>query len=160
MKDNKNSNVIIITPNMSRSAVKVNVTKLNDLFSLQSGAQDLRIKMEVEYTTQPPTSNSGMPTPTSMVTFKNDSGLPGGLAASIAPADMLNVWNATKLNSKGGTVNTADGMWIASFSLFAVLSLIFTRTVSELSESQRIHCANYQWHGIGSERVLIERIIH
>ncbi|KAG4070846.1 hypothetical protein HA402_011072 [Bradysia odoriphaga] len=74
-----------------------------------SGAQDLRIKMEVEYTTQPPTSNSGMPTPTSLVSFKNDSGLPGGLAASIAPADMLNVWNATKLNSKGGTVNTADG---------------------------------------------------
>lgn len=29
--------------------------------------------------------------------------------ASIAPADMLNVWNATKLSSKSGTVNTADG---------------------------------------------------
>lgn len=66
--------------------------------------------MEVEYTTQPPTSNTGLATPTSLVSFKNDSGLPGGLAASIAPADMLNVWNATKLNSKGGTVNTADGM--------------------------------------------------
>lgn len=65
--------------------------------------------MEVEYTTQPPTSNTGLQTPTSLVSFKNDSCLPGGLAASIAPADMLNVWNATKLNSKGGTVNTADG---------------------------------------------------
>lgn len=37
-----------------------------------------------------------------------DSGLPTSLAA-IAPADMLNVWNATKLSSKSGTVNTADG---------------------------------------------------
>lgn len=77
--------------------------------------------MEVEYTTQPPTSNTGQPrqpTPTSLVSFKNDSGLPGGLAASIAPADMLNVWNATKLNSKGGTVNTADGEFCLVFSGF------------------------------------------
>lgn len=37
-----------------------------------------------------------------------DAGLPTSLAA-IAPADMLNVWNATKLSSKSGTVNTADG---------------------------------------------------
>lgn len=72
--------------------------------------------MEFEYTTQPPTSNTNLPTPTSMISFINDknneAGLPGGLAASIAPADMLNVWNATKLNSKGGTVNTADGNYI------------------------------------------------
>lgn len=40
-----------------------------------------------------------------------DSGLPTSLAA-IAPADMLNVWNATKLSSKSGTVNTADGKHI------------------------------------------------
>lgn len=76
----------------------------------QNGAQDLRIKMEAEYSSQPPTTN--LSTPTSLVSFidkNSDSGLPGGLAASIAPADMLNVWNATKLNSKGGTVNTADG---------------------------------------------------
>lgn len=79
---------------------------------VQNGAQDLRIKMEFEYTTQPPTSNTNLPTPTSLVSFidkNNEAGLPGGLASSIAPADMLNVWNATKLNSKGGTVNTADG---------------------------------------------------
>lgn len=66
--------------------------------------------MEAEYSSQPQTTN--LSTPTSLVSFidkNSDSGLPGGLAASIAPADMLNVWNATKLNSKGGTVNTADG---------------------------------------------------
>lgn len=74
--------------------------------------------MEAEYSTQPPTSNTNIPTPTSMVSFidkNNESGLPGGLASSIAPADMLNVWNATKLNSKGGTVNTADGKNFAVF---------------------------------------------
>lgn len=79
-------------------------------FIFQNGAQDLRIKMEAEYSSQPPTTN--LSTPTSLVSFidkNSDTGLPGGLAASIAPADMLNVWNATKLNSKGGTVNTADG---------------------------------------------------
>lgn len=37
-----------------------------------------------------------------------ETGLPNNLA-SIAPADMLNVWNATKLSNKSGTVNTADG---------------------------------------------------
>lgn len=91
--------------------------------------------MEVEYTTQPPTSNSGMPTPTSLVTFKNDSGLPGGLAASIAPADMLNVWNATKLNSKGGTVNTADGMLEFIFFFMSCLSLILSRIVPKIEKT-------------------------
>lgn len=80
--------------------------------------------MEFEYTTQPPTSNSNLPTPTSLVSFidkNNEAGLPGGLAASIAPADMLNAWNATKLNNKGGTVNTADG----KFSRFLFQNSIF-----------------------------------
>lgn len=107
-KDNKNSNVIHFCSYLSYFPFKFNLPPFAFPL-LQSGAQDLRIKMEVEFNaTQPPT-NSGLPTPTSLVSFKNDSGLPGGLAASIAPADMLNVWNATKLNSKGGTVNTADG---------------------------------------------------
>lgn len=64
-----------------------------------------------DYSPQPPTSNTAPPTPTTLADFKTESGgLAGGLAASIAPADMLNVWNATKLNNKNsGTVNTADG---------------------------------------------------
>ena len=64
----------------------------------------------MDYSPQPPTSNTAPPTPTSaLADFKNDCGIPGGLA-SIAPADMLNVWNATKLNNKNsGMVNTADG---------------------------------------------------
>lgn len=35
----------------------------------------------------------------------------GGITdlSSVAPSEMLNVWNAAKLTSKGGTVNTADG---------------------------------------------------
>lgn len=87
--------------------------KLYDLFSLQftfkTGAEDLRVKMEMDYAAQP-TSNSAPPTPTPMVSFTGDkideSSIPGGLS-SIAPADMLNVWNASKMNSK--SVNTADG---------------------------------------------------
>lgn len=55
--------------------------------------------------------NPATPSPAiSFIEANKDSGLAGGLASSIAPADMLNVWNATKLNSKGGTVNTADGI--------------------------------------------------
>lgn len=42
--------------------------------------------------------------------MENKDGVISNLA-SIAPADMLNVWNATKLSSKSGTVNTADGEW-------------------------------------------------
>lgn len=42
--------------------------------------------------------------------INKETGVPTNLA-SIAPSEMLNVWNATKLNSKGGTVNTADGMF-------------------------------------------------
>ncbi|CAD7079148.1 unnamed protein product [Hermetia illucens] len=78
--------------------------------SSDNGAEDLRVKME-DYSPQPPTSNTAPPTPTTLADFKTESGgLAGGLAASIAPADMLNVWNATKLNNKNsGTVNTADG---------------------------------------------------
>lgn len=60
----------------------------------------------------PPTSNTSPTTPTALLeSLKNaDGSLPGSLAASIAPADMLNVWNATKLNNKNsGMVNTADG---------------------------------------------------
>lgn len=37
-----------------------------------------------------------------------DASLAGNLA-NIATADMLNIWTASKLASKGGSVNTADG---------------------------------------------------
>lgn len=106
-------------------------------FHTQSaGAQDLRVKLETAFAANGGPSGgagqassstsssqaaaaaaaaclSSMSTPTALANFieKNsgDSTLTASLAASIAPADMLNVWNATKLNQKGGTVNTADG---------------------------------------------------
>lgn len=86
-------------------------------YILQSaGAQDLRVKLEAAYESGQQASSSNclsMSTPTALASFieKNsgDSGLSASLAASIAPADMLNVWNATKMSTKGGTVNTADG---------------------------------------------------
>lgn len=83
----------------------------------QGGAEDLRIKLEADYSPQPPTSNTTPSTPTSLVSYmeNKDGSLPTSLA-SIAPADMLNVWNATKLSSKSGTVNTADGkQWTILF---------------------------------------------
>jgi len=75
-----------------------------------TGAEDLRIKLENDYSPQPPTSNTTPSTPTSLVSYieNKDGGITTNLAA-IAPADMLNVWSATKLSSKSGTVNTADG---------------------------------------------------
>lgn len=39
-----------------------------------------------------------------------EASLAGNLA-NIATADMLNIWTASKLASKGGSVNTADGEW-------------------------------------------------
>lgn len=67
--------------------------------------------MEIEYSPQPPTTNTAPPTPTSMsfIDANKEGEMSRNFAASIAPADMLNVWNATKLNNKGGSVNTADG---------------------------------------------------
>ncbi|KAL5280756.1 chinmo family protein [Megaselia abdita] len=81
----------------------------------QNGAEDLRIKMENPNFSPPlttsSTNNPPATTPTSILeNIKNNEALPGGFAASIAPADMLNVWNATKLNNKNSMMmNTADG---------------------------------------------------
>ncbi|XP_055681633.1 zinc finger protein chinmo isoform X2 [Lutzomyia longipalpis] len=86
--------------------------------SNDAGAEDLRVKNEIDYSPPPPTlSTNAPPTPTTPVTFVSakgttetiDGGLPGGLASQIATADMLNVWTASKLANKGGSVNTADG---------------------------------------------------
>ncbi|XP_055916277.1 zinc finger protein chinmo isoform X4 [Eupeodes corollae] len=80
----------------------------DDRESNDNGAEDLRVKMEnTSYSPPPPPTSNTTPTTPSAIP---DSALAGGLAASIAPADMLNVWNATKLNNKNsGMVNTADG---------------------------------------------------
>lgn len=95
------------------STNEANEDEKDDRESNDNGAEDLRVKMEnTSYSPPPPpTSNTTPTTPTAILDLKNatDSALAGGLAASIAPADMLNVWNATKLNNKNsGMVNTAD----------------------------------------------------
>uniref|UniRef100_A0A0A1WL01 Broad-complex core protein isoform 6 n=2 Tax=Zeugodacus cucurbitae TaxID=28588 RepID=A0A0A1WL01_ZEUCU len=84
--------------------------------SIDNGAEDLRVKLEnSNYSPpppQPPTSNASSTTPSALLeNLKHvEAGLPSNLATSIAPEDMLNVWNATKLNNKNsGMVNTADG---------------------------------------------------
>ncbi|KAH8412379.1 hypothetical protein KR009_001612 [Drosophila setifemur] len=81
--------------------------------STDNGAEDLRVKLENSNYSPPapPNSNPSSTTPTNALleNLKNaDGSLSGNLAASIAPADMLNVWNATKMNNKN-SVNTADG---------------------------------------------------
>ncbi|EDW03774.1 GH11419 [Drosophila grimshawi] len=81
--------------------------------STDNGAEDLRVKLENSSFTPPkfePNSNTSSTTPNALLeNLKNaDGSLSGNLAASIAPADMLNVWNATKMNNKN-SVNTADG---------------------------------------------------
>lgn len=101
----------------------------NDIFSQQNGAEDLRVKMEnpnfsPTLTTSSTINNPPATTPTSILeNIKNNETLPGGFAASIAPADMLNVWNATKLNNKNSMMmNTADG---SKYSLFLFFYLEF-----------------------------------
>lgn len=71
----------------------------------------MRVKLEnSNFSPPPPNSNTSSTTPNTLLeNLKNaDGSLSGNLAASIAPADMLNVWNATKMNNKN-SVNTADG---------------------------------------------------
>lgn len=71
--------------------------------------------MKLENSNYTPPTNETSTTPTTLMdTLKNaDNSLSSNLASSIAPADMLNVWNATKLNNKNrGMVNTADGKYI------------------------------------------------
>lgn len=95
------------------------------------GAEDLRVKSEPNYSplggsnTQPPTpttpgspfvsggnkGNGGSSVSNAIDAVVNPSleaSLAGNLA-NIATADMLNIWTASKLASKGGSVNTADG---------------------------------------------------
>lgn len=94
----------------------------------QTGAEDLRVKSEPNYSplggsnTQPPTpttpgspyvsgggkGNGGSSSLDAVVNPSLEASLAGNLA-NIATADMLNIWTASKLASKGGSVNTADG---------------------------------------------------
>lgn len=64
-------------------------------------------------------------------------GLPPSLA-QIAPADMLNVWNQTKLSSKSGTVQTADGkhFLLFLFSLKTCIIQVKTNTIPYRCESR------------------------
>lgn len=110
---------------------------------MQIGAEDLRIKLEADYSPQPPTSNTTPSTPTSLVSYMetNKDGLPTNMA-SIAPADMLNVWNATKLSSKSGTVNTADGkqsivstIFVFCWNISRILISAYCRYISFISIS-------------------------
>lgn len=70
------------------------------------------------------TTNPPATTPTNILeSIKQAESFPAGLAASIAPADMLNVWNATKLNNKNSMMmNTADG---SKYSLFYSLFFLY-----------------------------------
>lgn len=104
------------------------------LLCTQAGAEDLRVKNEIDYSPPPPTlSTNAPPTPTTPVSFVSgkgatetiDGGLPGGLASQIATADMLNVWTASKLANKGGSVNTADGKTQSPYSSFLCHSTDF-----------------------------------
>lgn len=102
---------------------------------LQNGAEDLRIKNEPDYSplgsnTQPPTPTTpGSPFVVSQGGGKGSGGASSNVVevvstptidtgltnlANIATADMLNIWTASKLASKGGSVNTADGNYHAN----------------------------------------------
>lgn len=101
----------------------------------------MRIKSEPNYSpvggtnTQPPTpttpgspfvssgkNNGGGSSASNAIDATNpslDASLAGNLA-NIATADMLNIWTASKLASKGGSVNTADGKMIRRMATLIV----------------------------------------
>lgn len=73
-------------------------------FPLQTGAEDLRMKMEMRQL-QSPLASSAPPTPTTpVVPYGNTKGIPVGLEGTIPSAEMLNVLSAHR-----ESVNTADG---------------------------------------------------
>lgn len=82
-----------------------NANLINLSFPLQTGAEDLRMKMEMRQL-QSPLASSAPPTPTTPVVlpYGSNKGIPVGLEGTIAPADMLNVLSAHR-----ESVNTADG---------------------------------------------------
>lgn len=91
--------------NYLQSLKKCNTNLKNLSFPLQTGAEDLRMKMEMRQL-QSPLASSAPPTPTTtpMVPYANTKGIPVGLEGTIAPADLLNVLSAHR-----ESVNTADG---------------------------------------------------
>lgn len=81
-----------------------NANLINLSFPLQTGAEDLRMKMEMRQL-QSPLASSAPPTPTTpLVPYASTKGIPVGLEGTIAPADMLNVLSAHR-----ESVHTADG---------------------------------------------------
>jgi GDNF-inducible zinc finger protein 1 len=77
-----------------------NLIKLS--FPLQTGAEDLRMKMEMRQL-QSPLASSAPPTPTTpVIPYGSNKGIPVGLEGTTA--DMLNVLSAHR-----ESVNTADG---------------------------------------------------
>lgn len=92
--------------NFLSSLKKCNANLINLSFPLQTGAEDLRMKMEMRQSLQSPLASSAPPTPTitPVVPYASTKGIPVGLEGTIAPADMLNVLSAHR-----ESVNTADG---------------------------------------------------
>lgn len=90
--------------NYLQSLKKCNSNLINLSFPLQTGAEDLRMKMEMRQL-QSPLASSAPPTPTiPVMPYASNKGIPVGLEGTIAPADMLNVLSAHR-----ESVNTADG---------------------------------------------------
>lgn len=90
--------------NYLQSLKKCNSNLINLSFPLQTGAEDLRMKMEMRQL-QSPLASSAPPTPTiPVMPYSSNKGIPVGLEGTIAPADMLNVLSAHR-----ESVNTADG---------------------------------------------------
>ncbi|XP_030383171.1 zinc finger protein chinmo-like [Scaptodrosophila lebanonensis] len=74
--------------------------------STDNGAEDLRVKQENSNYSPPPPPHSNSSSATANALLDNMKNPDGTL--TIAPSEMLNVWNATKMNNKN-SVNTADG---------------------------------------------------
>lgn len=90
--------------NFLSSLKSCNANLINLSFPLQTGAEDLRMKMEMRQL-QSPLASSAPPTPiTPLVPYASTKGIPVGLEGTIAPADILNVLSAHR-----ESVHTADG---------------------------------------------------
>lgn len=104
--------IVLVTKKLYK--ILTNHYKINIILFFQTGgAQDLRIKMESDFSPPArPTSNTATPqTPTTPIGFGVENSLDGSLPSNLpSPAEIINAsWPAAKLANKGGSVNTADG---------------------------------------------------
>lgn len=90
--------------NFLHSLKTCNANLINLSFPLQTGAEDLRMKMEMRHMQSPLTSSAQPTQLTPVLPYASTKGIPVGLEGTIAPADMLNV-----LSAQRESVNTADG---------------------------------------------------